>query len=178
MILIRYRLKCKGYLLFLSVWAVKKILNVFKWQNGRVQDSERTGEFNCITKLQINLIFSQKHGRFANILHDIQTSVKHLLKLVKGFYLEFMESMIVSLWTVTQELYEKSLVRVEDNSLSVDLLEIKTFLTVPQVRRYFHYYFTVILLEQSFIFVTLLMIVLFVSRIWWRSWRYVRSIIW
>lgn len=30
------------------------------------------------------------------------------------------------------ELYEKSLVRVEDNSLPTDLLEIKTFLTVPQ----------------------------------------------
>lgn len=30
------------------------------------------------------------------------------------------------------ELYEKSLVRVEDGSLPVDLLEIKTFLTVPQ----------------------------------------------
>ncbi|KAM6919714.1 glomulin, FKBP associated protein a isoform 2-T3 [Lycodopsis pacificus] len=30
------------------------------------------------------------------------------------------------------ELYEKSLVRLEDGSLSADLLEIKTFLTVPQ----------------------------------------------
>lgn len=30
------------------------------------------------------------------------------------------------------ELYEKSLVRVEDGSLSADLLEIRTFLTVPQ----------------------------------------------
>ncbi|XP_076000546.1 glomulin, FKBP associated protein a [Genypterus blacodes] len=30
------------------------------------------------------------------------------------------------------ELYEKSLVRLEDRSLSADLLEIKTFLTVPQ----------------------------------------------
>ncbi|XP_074543850.1 glomulin, FKBP associated protein a [Halichoeres trimaculatus] len=30
------------------------------------------------------------------------------------------------------ELYEKSLVRVEDNSLPADLLEIRTFLTVPQ----------------------------------------------
>ncbi|KAM6918860.1 glomulin, FKBP associated protein a [Xenentodon cancila] len=30
------------------------------------------------------------------------------------------------------ELYEKSLVRVEDSSLPADLLEIKTFLTVPQ----------------------------------------------
>ncbi|KAM9349134.1 glomulin, FKBP associated protein a [Symphorus nematophorus] len=30
------------------------------------------------------------------------------------------------------ELYEKSLVRVEDGSLAADLLEIKTFLTVPQ----------------------------------------------
>uniref|UniRef100_A0A1A7YPD9 Glomulin, FKBP associated protein a n=1 Tax=Iconisemion striatum TaxID=60296 RepID=A0A1A7YPD9_9TELE len=30
------------------------------------------------------------------------------------------------------ELYEKSLVRVENNSLPADLLEIKTFLTVPQ----------------------------------------------
>lgn len=34
---------------------------------------------------------------------------------------------------ITQELYEKSLVRVEDGSLRADLLEIKTFLTVPQV---------------------------------------------
>lgn len=34
---------------------------------------------------------------------------------------------------VTQELYEKSLVRVEDGSLPADLLEIRTFLTVPQV---------------------------------------------
>lgn len=34
---------------------------------------------------------------------------------------------------ITQELYEKSLVRVEDSSLRADLLEIKTFLTVPQV---------------------------------------------
>lgn len=32
-----------------------------------------------------------------------------------------------------QELYEKSLVRVDDNSLPADLLEIKTFLTVAQV---------------------------------------------
>lgn len=35
--------------------------------------------------------------------------------------------------SVTQELYEKSLVRLEDGSLPADLLEIKTFLTVPQV---------------------------------------------
>lgn len=33
---------------------------------------------------------------------------------------------------VTQELYEKSLVQVEDSSLPADLLEIKAFLTVPQ----------------------------------------------
>lgn len=33
----------------------------------------------------------------------------------------------------TQELYEKSLVRVEDGSLSAELLEIKSFLSVPQV---------------------------------------------
>lgn len=32
-----------------------------------------------------------------------------------------------------QELYEKSLVRVDDHNLPVDLLEIKTFLTVAQV---------------------------------------------
>uniref|UniRef100_A0A3Q3RQI5 Glomulin, FKBP associated protein a n=1 Tax=Mastacembelus armatus TaxID=205130 RepID=A0A3Q3RQI5_9TELE len=34
--------------------------------------------------------------------------------------------------SITQELYEKSLVRLEDGSLPADLLEIKTFLTVPQ----------------------------------------------
>uniref|UniRef100_A0A669ETH0 Glomulin, FKBP associated protein a n=1 Tax=Oreochromis niloticus TaxID=8128 RepID=A0A669ETH0_ORENI len=33
---------------------------------------------------------------------------------------------------IEHELYEKSLVRVEDGSLRADLLEIKTFLTVPQ----------------------------------------------
>lgn len=32
-----------------------------------------------------------------------------------------------------QELYEKSLVQVDDNSLPANLLEIKTFLTVAQV---------------------------------------------
>lgn len=32
-----------------------------------------------------------------------------------------------------QELYEKSLVGVEDNSLPVDLLELKIFFSVPQV---------------------------------------------
>lgn len=41
-------------------------------------------------------------------------------------------------FTVTQELYEKSLVRVEDGSLPADLLEIKTFLTVPQVNSVIH----------------------------------------
>lgn len=36
-------------------------------------------------------------------------------------------------FSFTQELYEKSLVRLEDGSLPADLLQIKTFLTVPQV---------------------------------------------
>ena len=39
---------------------------------------------------------------------------------------------------ITQELYEKSLVRVVDESLPADLLEIKTFLTVPQVNTAIH----------------------------------------
>uniref|UniRef100_A0A8P4KIP9 Glomulin, FKBP associated protein a n=1 Tax=Dicentrarchus labrax TaxID=13489 RepID=A0A8P4KIP9_DICLA len=39
----------------------------------------------------------------------------------------------VCVFTIIQELYEKSLVRVEDGSLPADLLEIKTFLQVPQV---------------------------------------------
>lgn len=47
------------------------------------------------------------------------------------------------LFTVTQELYEKSLVRVADGSLSADLLEIKTFLTVPQVNTVIHVTLTV-----------------------------------
>lgn len=37
-----------------------------------------------------------------------------------------------------QELYEKSLMRVEDNSLPADLLEIKTFLSVAQVNIIIH----------------------------------------
>lgn len=37
------------------------------------------------------------------------------------------------LYLIMQELYEKSLVRVEGNSLPAELLEIKTFLTVAQV---------------------------------------------
>lgn len=37
------------------------------------------------------------------------------------------------LYLAVQELYEKSLVRVDDNTLPADLLEIKTFLTVAQV---------------------------------------------
>lgn len=37
------------------------------------------------------------------------------------------------MFAVTQELYEKSLVRLEDGSLPADLLEIRTLLTVPQV---------------------------------------------
>lgn len=41
----------------------------------------------------------------------------------------------VCAFIVTQELYEKSLVRVEDGGLPTDLLEIKSFLTVPQVNR-------------------------------------------
>lgn len=39
----------------------------------------------------------------------------------------------VCMFAVTQELYEKSLVRLEDGSLPADLLEIRTLLTVPQV---------------------------------------------
>uniref|UniRef100_A0A665UH29 Glomulin, FKBP associated protein a n=1 Tax=Echeneis naucrates TaxID=173247 RepID=A0A665UH29_ECHNA len=38
----------------------------------------------------------------------------------------------VFVFAITQELYEKSLVRVVDGSLPAELLEIKTFLTVPQ----------------------------------------------
>lgn len=41
--------------------------------------------------------------------------------------------LICKLYLAVQELYEKSLVRVDDNSLPADLLEIKTFLTVAQV---------------------------------------------
>uniref|UniRef100_A0A3B4UDT1 Glomulin, FKBP associated protein a n=1 Tax=Seriola dumerili TaxID=41447 RepID=A0A3B4UDT1_SERDU len=40
--------------------------------------------------------------------------------------------MSVCVFPITQELYEKSLVRVVDGSLPADLLEIKTFLTVSQ----------------------------------------------
>lgn len=35
-----------------------------------------------------------------------------------------------------QELYEKSLVRVEDGCLPADLLEVRTFLEVPQVNTF------------------------------------------
>lgn len=41
--------------------------------------------------------------------------------------------LICKLYLAVQELYEKSLVRVDDHSLPADLLEIKTFLTVAQV---------------------------------------------
>lgn len=41
--------------------------------------------------------------------------------------------LICKLHLSVQELYEKSLVRVEEGSLPADLLEIKTFLTVSQV---------------------------------------------
>lgn len=44
----------------------------------------------------------------------------------------------VRVFIVTQELYEKSLVRVDDGSLPADLLEIKTFLSVPQVNTVNH----------------------------------------
>lgn len=36
-------------------------------------------------------------------------------------------------FTIPQELYEKSLLRVDDGTLCADLLEIRTFLTVPKV---------------------------------------------
>lgn len=37
------------------------------------------------------------------------------------------------MFTIPQELYEKSLLRVDDGTLCADLLEIRTFLTVPKV---------------------------------------------
>uniref|UniRef100_A0A3Q3W7W6 Uncharacterized protein n=1 Tax=Mola mola TaxID=94237 RepID=A0A3Q3W7W6_MOLML len=48
------------------------------------------------------------------------------------FCLRFNMEHILRVFTDTQELYEKSLVRLEDGSLPVELLEIKTFLTVPE----------------------------------------------
>lgn len=46
---------------------------------------------------------------------------------------EFKQEFDVCVFPITQELYEKSLVRVVDGSLPADLLEIKTFRTAPQV---------------------------------------------
>uniref|UniRef100_A0A8D3E1J5 Glomulin, FKBP associated protein a n=1 Tax=Scophthalmus maximus TaxID=52904 RepID=A0A8D3E1J5_SCOMX len=43
-----------------------------------------------------------------------------------------LSSVFEGVFPIAQELYEKSLVRVVDGSLPADLLQIKTFLTVPQ----------------------------------------------
>uniref|UniRef100_A0A7N8XXS7 Glomulin, FKBP associated protein a n=1 Tax=Mastacembelus armatus TaxID=205130 RepID=A0A7N8XXS7_9TELE len=59
-------------------------------------------------------------------------SLAHLL-FVHHMATDTFPNVFRSVLSITQELYEKSLVRLEDGSLPADLLEIKTFLTVPQV---------------------------------------------
>lgn len=78
----------------------------------------------------------------------------------------------------TQELYEKSLVRVEDGSLSAELLEIKSFLSVPQVNSHKPQRSFCCDCRSDVHFTPCLVIGFTVFRTWWRSWRYVRGTIW
>uniref|UniRef100_A0A665UGH0 Glomulin, FKBP associated protein a n=1 Tax=Echeneis naucrates TaxID=173247 RepID=A0A665UGH0_ECHNA len=62
-----------------------------------------------------------------NPVFSLRCNMEHICFLLSRFNFVF-----VFVFAITQELYEKSLVRVVDGSLPAELLEIKTFLTVPQ----------------------------------------------